>query len=162
LLLLARCHVPVQVRAQFDPADVVQETLLRAHRSREQCRAKTEIEFRGWLRTILKNALAEFLRRVLPQVAVDRAVEESSLRLEMFLADDQSTPSQRMMREEQLIRLADALGRLPEDQRQAVQFYHLDGHSRAEVARQMGRSEDAVNGLLIRGLRKLRGLLQEQ
>jgi RNA polymerase sigma-70 factor (ECF subfamily) len=159
LLLLARCLVPIPERAQFDPADIVQITLLKALGSQAEFRGQTEEELRAWLRTILRNTLALERRRALPRVS-PQALEESACRLEEMLAANQSTPSQRLIREEQLLQLADALAQLPEDQRRAIQLYDLDGHSRPEVCRLMGRTYAEVNGLLIRGRRNLRGLLE--
>jgi RNA polymerase sigma-70 factor (ECF subfamily) len=60
-----------------------------------------------------------------------------------------------------LLRLAAALGRLPEDQRQVVELHHLKGLTVAEVAEQMGRTRASVVGLLFRGLKKLRELLHD-
>jgi RNA polymerase sigma-70 factor (ECF subfamily) len=151
----------------LDPADVVQETLLRAHRSRAQFQGENEVQLRAWMRTILRNVLAERLRRIGrqkgeggPELSLQQALEDSSVRLEKYLAADQSSPSQRVMREETLSQLANALAQLPDEQRQAVQFHHLDGQSLAEVGLRMGRSKEAVAGLLFRGLRKLRESLQ--
>jgi RNA polymerase sigma-70 factor (ECF subfamily) len=51
---------------------------------------------------------------------------------------------------------------LPPDQQRVVELHHLQGLPVAEVADQMGRSKPAVVGLLFRGLKKLRQLLQAQ
>jgi RNA polymerase sigma-70 factor (ECF subfamily) len=88
-------------------------------------------------------------------------VENSSARLESWLAAVQSSPSQRVIREEQLLQLAQALAELPAEQRQAVELHHLQGHPVAEVGEMMGRSRAAVVGLLFRGLKKLRQLLDD-
>ena len=57
--------------------------------------------------------------------------------------------------------LADALGRLPEAQREALVLQHWHGWSLAEIGAHLGRSPAAVAGLLHRGLTRLRELLQE-
>jgi RNA polymerase sigma-70 factor, ECF subfamily len=74
---------------------------------------------------------------------------------------DGTSPSGGAERNERLLRLADALARLPEDQRRAVELRHLQGLSLAEIASQMGRSVDSVVGLIHRGLRALRRDLEE-
>ena len=65
------------------------------------------------------------------------------------------------MRQELHLRLATALGQLPEDQRLAIELHHLKGCTVAEAAEQMGRTKNAVVGLLFRGMKRLRQLLQE-
>ena len=89
-------------------------------------------------------------------------LEQSSARLEVWLAADQSSPSQQIMHGEQLGRLAEALALLPPDQREAVELHHLHGLSVTEVAEQMERTKPAVMGLLFRGLNRLRALLKEE
>ena len=88
-------------------------------------------------------------------------MEETSSRVEAWLAADQSSPSQQAMRNEQLLALAEALARLPADQRQAVELHHLQGFPLAEAARRLDRTKGAVAALLFRGLKKLRELLND-
>jgi RNA polymerase sigma-70 factor (ECF subfamily) len=93
--------------------------------------------------------------------SLEAAIEQSSARLEAFLAADQTSPSGQVARQERLLRLADALAALPEDQRRAVELKHLQELALVEVARRMGRTVPAVAGLLQRGLRALREDLGE-
>ena len=66
------------------------------------------------------------------------------------------------MKQEEVLRLADALTELPEAQRDAVVLRHLQGLSLAEIAGQLGRTEAAVAGLVYRALNKLHDILDER
>src|SRR5262249_33103653 len=123
----------------------------------------------AWLRQILANEMAAAMRRYLGagkrdagrERSLQAAVEESSARLEALLAAEQTSPSERAVRHEELRRLAEALAGVPEDQRRAVELHHLHGQPVEEVARTLGRSESAVGGLMRRGLKRLRELMRE-
>jgi RNA polymerase sigma-70 factor (ECF subfamily) len=159
--LLARAQLPALLRGQLGASDIVQQTLLQAHRKREQFRGHSEEEYRAWLRAILACLLADAARRCNSgrggqARSLERALEESSQRLERWLAADESSPSQGLMRQERLLGLAEALGRLPEDQRTALELRYLQGLSVGEVCRRMGRGTSSVANLLYRGLKALR------
>jgi RNA polymerase sigma-70 factor (ECF subfamily) len=167
LRLLAGLQLDPRLRGKLDPSDIVQEALARAHEKAAQFRGSTEAEHAAWLRQILHNQLAQAVRRFLGadkrdaarERSLHAALEESSARLEALLAAEQTSPSQRAVREEELLRLARALAQLPEDQRRAVELHHLQGQPLEEIAATLGRSEAAVGGLLRRGLKRLRELL---
>jgi RNA polymerase sigma-70 factor (ECF subfamily) len=65
----------------------------------------------------------------------------------------QSSPSQRVVRQENVLRLAEAVDRLPDDQREAVVLHHLEGLNLTQLTERFKRSESAVAGLLHRGLK---------
>jgi RNA polymerase sigma-70 factor (ECF subfamily) len=94
--------------------------------------------------------------------SLEAELAESSNRLETWLAAEQSSPSQQAMRNEQMLRLADALSALPESQREAVVLHYWEEMPLTDVAAQMGRSPASVAGLLQRGLKTLRTFLAER
>ena len=168
LQMLARVQIGAQTPVKFEASDIVQDVLLEAHRQREQFRGTTDAERAAWLRRLLTGKLVDALRHehaakrdVHRERSLEAAVEQSSLRLEQFLAADQSSPSQSVERHEQLARLADALAALPVPQRQAVELRHCLGWSLDEISRHLGKTPAAVAGLLKRGLQQLRQELQE-
>jgi RNA polymerase sigma-70 factor (ECF subfamily) len=168
LRLLARLQLDPRLQGKLDASDVVQQTLLKAHEKMEQFRGRTEAELTAWLRQILANNLAEAVRKYAADardVARERSLEarldESSARLEACLLADESSPSQRAIRRERSVQLANALAQLPDDQRRAVELHHLKGLAVAEVGNQLGKTRAAVVGLLFRGLKTLRQLLKD-
>lgn len=168
LRLLARMQLDGPLRDKLEASDLVQQTLLEAFARQEQFRGQTEGELLAWLRQILAHNLADALRalgRAKRDVKLERSLEasleHSSMRMAGCLAADHSSPSERAVRNEELLRLAEALTELPEAQREALILHHLQGLSLAETAVRLGRTEPAVAGLLHRGLKKLRELLPE-
>ena len=169
LCILARqIQMDPRLRRRFDSSDLVQETLLKATQYLGQFHGGTEAELVKWLQGIMQNALADAMRKARAQkrdVAQEEAlavvVNDSSARLLNWLVAPDSSPSQRAEREEQLLRVAAALAKLPEDQRDAVILRDsLDTPIRT-IAERLGRSEKSIAGLLLRGRRRLRDLMQE-
>jgi RNA polymerase sigma-70 factor (ECF subfamily) len=112
----------------------------------------------------MANTLTDALRKYGAEagdVTLEQALQDSSARLEALLAADVRSPGQQAIHQEELLRLSEALARLPDDQRLAVEMKHLQGYPVEEIARHLGRSKTAVGGLLRRGVKKLRELLQE-
>jgi RNA polymerase sigma-70 factor, ECF subfamily len=166
LHLLARTGLDRRIQSKLDPSDIVQATLLEAHRDWGQFRGEAIAERAAWLRQILARNLANAARDlgrkkrdVARELSLEAQLNDSSARLEAWLVSDQSSPSQPALRAERLLLLADALAKLPADQRKAVELHHLQGRPLLEVAREMERSKGAIAALLFRALRSLRDLM---
>ena len=166
LYLMARAHLGPRMQQQIDASDLVQQTLMDAHANRDQFRGDTDAERAAWLRQILAHNLNDALRHhhrakrdISRQQSLEVGIDESFRRAQSWLEAKQSSPSQHAEKKEDLLQLADALTQLPDDQRDAVIFRHLQGMSLVEVASQLNRSESAVAGLVYRGLKKLHDLL---
>jgi len=169
LILLARMQLDPRLADKLDPSDIVQQTLLDAHRKREQFRGQSAGEKAAWLRQILANNLVDALRAlgrekrdVGRERSLQAALEQSSHRLEAWLVAEQSSPSQKMMRHEEAVQLAGALEKLPDAQREALVLKNWHDWSLAQIGQHMDRTPAAVAGLLKRGLKQLRELLEER
>lgn len=168
LRLLAGADVDVRLQGKLDLSGVVQQTLWEAHRDRHQCNANgpgmDEAVTLAWLRRILLRNLLDEIRRLGRKKADlirERSLEESSARLAAELEASDTSPSAHAARNERAFRLAAALEKLPADQRDAVVRHHLNGLPLAAVADELGRSKEAVAGLLHRGLVRLRQHLRD-
>lgn len=169
LSLLARLQLDARFQPKVDLSAVVQQTLLEAHNAVDRLEAESDEDLARWLRQALANNLLDEIRKYQTQARdvqrerpLETELEASSARIEDWLAAEQSSPSQRAMRNEELLRLADALARLPDEQRRAVEFHHLKGLALNEISEQMGRTKGGVAALLFRGLKRLRELLKDR
>ncbi len=153
-----------RLRGKVDPSDLAQDALLKAWAHRDDFRGLTAEQHRAWLRRILENTLAEAVRRYLAgqkrnvgrEQSLDDARGQAPGEPADGLADGRTPPPEAAARNEQVLWLAEGLAALPEEQRRAVRLKHLDGLPVEEIARRMGKTEDAVAGLLRRGLATLR------
>jgi RNA polymerase sigma-70 factor (ECF subfamily) len=167
LHLLARLQLNPRLRGKIDLSGIVQQTLLEAHQAIEQLRGRSEEEKAAWLRRALANNLTDEVRRLTrskrgnhPEQSLEEALEESSARLQAWLASEQSAPSRQADRNEQLLLLAEAMAQLPEDQRLVIELHRLKGWTLTQVGEEMGRTKGAVAKLLYRGMDNLQGLLR--
>ena len=166
LHLLARLQIGPKLHGKLDPSDMAQETLLKAHQKIDQFRGSREGELAAWLRQMLSNNILDAARKLDRRHAglersPDQAMKGSSALLGECLATDQSTPSQHVMKDDQLRMLADGLAALPDDQREVVELRHLHGWSVPEISKHTGRSAASVAGLLRRGLKELRETMEK-
>ena len=162
LRLAAAVGVDPRLRDKFDPSDIVQETLFEAVRDWDHCCGGSEEERLAWLRRMLANNLLDGVKRFRANkrdVGRERSLEESVQatlgRLGEMLAGDVSTPSCRVMREERDLRIAEAVAALPEAQREAVILQRWHGWTLAQIGERLGKSPEAVAGLIFRAQRVL-------
>ena len=149
--LAARYHLQRRLRAKVDASDIVQQSLLEAHRGFERFTGETAGEWLAWLkRIVVHNAGRE--------VALDRADDRSSA-WPLDPASAEPSPSQHVLRGEQELLVAAALERLPEDHRDILLLRNIERLPVEEVARRMGRSAGACRMLWMRAIASLRDQL---
>lgn len=170
LLLLARMAIGRRLQGKLDPHDLVQETFLEAHRHFPRFQGDDEPQLVAWLRQIMAAKVANLVRHYFGTQGRDVRLEQdlvielnnSSRLFARELVASLTSPSQQAAKREQAVLLADALEHIPEDYREVIILRHLESLPFPEVARRMGRSEDSVQKLWLRGLARLRQTLGER
>ncbi len=163
LQVLAETQLHARLKSKVDASDVVQQTLLQAYQARQQFRGSSNAERAGWLRTILGNVLCGLARdysrqrRDVTREQSIQAVEQSSLQLANLLPANSSSPSAALHRDERANELAQAMLKLTYEQRQAIILKYWQGATLSEIGSQLDKSNEAVAGLIFRGMQKLKG-----
>lgn len=168
LLLLAKIRSDRKLRSKMGDSDLVQETLIQAHRDFDQFRGASEAELTRWLRAILIKKKALLARRYYGTAArnlrleeqLQDEIDESSQQLDRAFVHNGSSPSQHVAGQERAVMLADALAALPEHYREVIILHHVKGYTLPEVAQSMGRSVDSVKKLWARAMVQLRTSLK--
>ncbi len=161
--LLGRLQLDDKLTGKVDVSGVVQLTLLEADSGWLEREAAERLP---WLRRVFANNLLDEIRKfrtkardVGREQSFEHAMEQSASRLDHWLANEQSTPSQQAVRAEEELRLAKALACLPAAQREAIELHHLRGLPLDRIGERMQRTKGAVAALIFRGTTRLRELM---
>jgi RNA polymerase sigma-70 factor (ECF subfamily) len=162
LLLVANRELEDRLRAKGGASDLVQETLLEAHRDFAKFEGTTRAEVLAWLRRILLNNLSNFRRRYAQ--AENRCVaREVSLdgtgpfaQLKHTLARDTTSPESRAAALEASAALDRGLELLADDYREVILLRHAQGLSFGEIGQLMDRTDEAARKLYVRAIERLR------
>lgn len=130
--------------------DVVQETFLRAWRQAPAWKPGAA-KFDTWLHRVALNLCYDRLRRR-RETPMDEPPE---------IVDDGPAPDRGLEALDVGRRVAEAMGRLPDRQREAITLCHYQEMTNIEAAALMGLSVDALESLLARGRRNLRAALAD-
>lgn len=161
--VVARAQVESWMRTKVDASDLVQQTLLEAHRGIDAFRGTTEAEWLAWLRKILAHNTTDFMRqyRGTAKRAVDREVSmyrptpSRSRRTAIEPSDGGESPSFAALRHERELAVAEAVAALPDDYREVIMLRNLQRLSFNEIAERMDRTRPAAQMLWLRALRRL-------
>lgn len=146
LVLWVSAHLSPSLRAHLDAEDVAQEILLSVHKGMDGFRGTEEREFFAWLFRMAENRIRDIADHYLAQKRQPAAPVSLS----------QTSPSSAAVRNEMALQVRRAIERLPEDYRRVLQLRRLEELEVPEVARRLGRSENAVRILYFRAIGALR------
>lgn len=153
---------PAVLKGKVGPDDLVQQAFTQAFLKIQTFEGDNELSFMKWLRVIADRQLQDSVKALTRKKRggnrrqVTAGETDSCLQLLDILAGDQSTASRQLSRKESSQALHVCIAELPEDYRQVILLRYFEGLPLAEVAKELGRSEGAIRGLLDRARAKLR------
>ena len=152
LAAMVRLRMDDRLTARFDPSDVIQDSLVEAHRKLSHYVKSQPLPFYLWLRGIAWQRLIQLHRQHLyaqrRSVAREERVQFISDRSEAILAErlTQSTThtSGNVIRMEVQNRVRAAIQKLPDMNREIIVLRHLEELSFKEITDVLGLSEAAI------------------
>jgi RNA polymerase sigma-70 factor (ECF subfamily) len=158
-------RLPTRLQATQAVEDILQQTFLQAFRDIGRFEPRPNASFGDWLGTVAEHRLLDAIKQHdrrkrgggWGQVGSDNDSRLSPL-LD-WIAGTDTPPSGAAARSEALHALQVAIASLESDQRDAIRLRLLEGKTLEETAQALGRSTDAVRGLVHRGKQKLRDCL---
>jgi len=151
-----------ELTSKVSASDLVQETFLAARASEAEFRGHSAAEWRGWLRAILRNRVANVRRYYFDaqKRQLEREVPlEGSPGGGETAAGSFTSPSENAMRHERESALRAALERLPEHYRLVVMWHHEEQLTFEQIATRMGISDEAARKVWARALLRLKDAL---
>jgi RNA polymerase sigma-70 factor (ECF subfamily) len=146
-------YVLFRVRSKEDADELTQDVFLKALSAFSRYKVKQENPL-PFFYTIAKNAIIDLGKK--------RKVYATDEEIMAQVPDDAMRTDDKAIHGEELQALGHALAKLPDDQREALELRFMGDLSGREVAKLMGKSEEAVRQLQSRGLRALRSHFNER
>jgi len=143
-----------------DASDLAQEAFVRVFKSRGSFR--TSEKFSSWLFTIAANLARNHFRwrSRHPAISLETENAETEQTLGGTLPSDAPAPNEQALAAERAAAVRAAVGRLPEDLREAIVLCEWEEHSTAEAATILETTPKAVESRLYRARQLLRERLK--
>jgi len=166
---IIRARLSPRLSARIDPSDVVQEVLADVDRGLDAYLSARPTEFYPWVRGIVERRVIDLHRRHLD--AAKRSVRRESLPPttesgsatvgEGWPADSQSSPSQRLVRAEELVTLRAGLELLSDDDREVINLRYFEELAMPEVAEVLNIGLPAAKSRHLRAIARLTALVNQ-
>jgi len=156
LAAIALAEFPSNLAGKLGASDIVQDTIIKGLESFPQFQGTTRQEFARWLRSILRNHLANVHETFSAQ---KRDVGRERRSQATLIDPRQSSPSGVALSREERERLDAALATLPDEARRVILLRHRDDQSFAEIGAVLRKSEEAARKIWVRAIATLQQAL---
>jgi RNA polymerase sigma-70 factor, ECF subfamily len=162
LLHLALREFPSRLQSKFGASDVVQDTLLEAHRDFAEFQGSSQEELLSWVRSILARNLSNLIRSY--------RTAKRNARKEVFTSEDEPLDNMLAMEpgpeaiaviHENWKRLEEAVKRMPGEHEEVIRRRYFMGQTFETMAHELNRDISAVRRLWVVSIELLRDQLQE-
>ena len=133
--------------------DLVQNVFVRVLKYRHRYRG--EGEFKHWLFHIARNVGTDHYRK--KKIRFADSIDDWKDQL----SDQNNTPTQHMIQQEQMTQLKAALDRLDPEKREIIMLSKLEGLRYKEIGQRLGCTEGAVKVKVYRALKALKEFYQQ-
>lgn len=162
-----RHYIARRVSGDLEPlvsaADILHQAMVRAAQGIGRFQPSHEGAFRAWLTTIADNLIkdAQKTKHRRRRAGEPAPVGQGSSweALVEKIAGDATSPSAGTQKRDNARRLRAALAALPDDARQVIERYYLQGQSLDQIAREMGGTKGSVRAMAYRARKRLRELM---
>lgn len=149
-------YIRLRVPSQQEAEDILLDIFVAALEHADFA-LRPEGEQRAWLRTVTRNKIIDWYRRVNRYQPVEMAEVADQL-----FDDEYQAPEQVTLRNEDQARLQSAMQGLSSLQQQVIRLRFFGGLRCAEIAAVLGKREGTVRVLLSRALNLLRNIYEDQ
>jgi RNA polymerase sigma-70 factor, ECF subfamily len=159
-----------RVRGRVDPEDVLQEAFIEASKRLKEYLAAPDVSFFVWLRQITYQTLLTIQRRHFgqkrdPRLEVNGKAnanqDATCLSIYSAFIGQLTTPSQLLMRQEQLDQLKKILAEMDEIDREVLALRHFEHLSNSQIAESLGISVTAASNRYVRAMTRLSEVAQK-
>lgn len=166
---ILRFRIDPRIRSRIDATDVLQETWVTASRRMAAFLQNPTVSPFVWLRQLALQTLIDIHRRELChrrdagreiQLVGNSPLGDTSLSIAHFLADQITSPSQQLMRAEDLQHLQAALNSMPEVDREVLALRHFEQLTNQQTAEVLGLTPTAASNRYVRAAARLTEILQ--
>jgi len=165
LLKIANGETDERYRAKEGDSDLVQETCWKASRVFAQFKGESPEQLRGWLRKILRRRIGDqrdYFRADKRDIGAEVPLQHAdSCDIQNdHLAADSCSPSEYLVRKEELNIVEQAMLELRERDRDIIELRQKDGYDFAEIAKRLSLTEEAAQKRWVRALKSLKEIVE--
>jgi len=170
LRVVARAQVETWIQGKVDASDIVQQTLLEAHRDFDRFSGGSKAEWLAWLKRILAHNAADFVRHYRGTAKRQQRREARQMppsdRSSIAGYGDppapDDSPSQQAIQHDDELQLAAAMAELSPDHAEVIMLRNLQRLPFDQVAERMQRTRPAVQMLWMRAIKNLQEIMVKE